>query len=896
MGEPGIGKTTMLKAARSRADGMQVIAAVGIEAEATLPFAALGEIAEPLLEHRSALAPHLAEAIDSALALAPSAVASGDRLTVCIAFLELLRAAAAERPLLVLVDDSQWLDSASAECVSYAARRLEGAPVALLATTRDLPERTQLTGEMPELSLSGLDRGEARELLRAAVSELADSATESLLDAADGNPLALIELPGLLSAAQRQGSEPIAEVPVPRSGLRAAFERRCEALDPPARQAAIVAAASFDRRRSPVRHACEELGLPGDSLAQAEAAAVLSASADVITFAHPLLRGVVYEGASGPERRRAHKALARHADDDARAWHLAAAAIGPDAEVAAALEAAGGRAAARGAHSAAADALERAAELSDDPGVQAGRTFAAALAAAVGGRFERATALLEPIAEDDDSQMQTPVRHLLSVMALTAAMLPARENHRRLSEEAERTLAGDPAMATAMHADAAMIAVVAGDCPLALDSAERAISALPADAPPTLRCHALSIWAMAIAVRGRIGEANAAYDEAAELLGQVDPYSPATASISFAMHSMLCTGRAADCRERELALIERAREIGSHGLVPYGLLVAADAAYRLGDWDAAAQELTDSVEIAEHSAQLGPLSIALGIKARLSAACGDHTSARAEAARGIATAAAPGYGATDLWARAALGFLELGQGRVAEAIAELEYCERCVADVGLEEPVIVPWAPDLVEAYARAGRERDAARISAALDAEAKRSGVALATAFAARCRGLVAAEAFDREFELALEAHDRDGSPFERARTLLAWGSKLHRARRRVEARERLHEALAGFESLAAAPWAERAAAEIGAADAPARKADPDELTAQELRVATAVARGATNREVASELFLSPKTIEFHLSRVYRKLEIGSRAELASLVADGRLPTSEPPPRQAVG
>jgi DNA-binding CsgD family transcriptional regulator len=236
-----------------------------------------------------------------------------------------------------------------------------------------------------------------------------------------------------------------------------------------------------------------------------------------------------------------------------------------------------------------------------------------------------------------------------------------------------------------------------------------------------------------------------------------------------------------------------------------------------------------------------------------------------------------------VYGHGALGFLELSAGRVEEAIEELELTERAAESCGLEEPTIIPWAPDLIEAYLRAGRDEPARRVLATLSRQAEHADTAAAAALAERCRGLLSRDSFDRHFARALEQHERRPMPFERARTLLAWGMRLHRARRRADARERLRDAFEAFEQLGAAPWAELAGAEFRAAGGRRRvTVDDGTLTGQEERVARAAGRGATTREIATELFLSPKTVEYHLGRAYRKLGVGSRAQLATALAEG--------------
>jgi DNA-binding CsgD family transcriptional regulator len=892
VGDPGIGKTALLAAARERADGMRVAAAAGVESEARLPFAALGEIAEPFLDELGELPDPQAAAIAGALALAPPSEESADRLAIAAGFLALLRTAAADGPVLTLVDDAHWLDAPSAECLGYAARRLADCAVLFLAAVREEEGQRAFTGRMiGELRLSGLDRDDALVLLRASTTELARPAAEAVIDVAVGNPLALLELPGLMSEDQRRGLAPLGPAPAPGGALGAAFERRVDVAGAEARAALLVAAASMDRELTPVVSACRQLGIDERGLERAESARLLELAADQFSFAHPLLRGVVYGGATPAERRRVHRALADHTPEDSRPWHLAAATIGPDEQVAEALEAVAHRATARGAHSTAADAFERAARATADPGTRSRHLLRAAGAAGLGAAYDRAASLLETVTAIDEPVLRARIRHLLGLVTLVGGTRDAIANNQMLTEEADRVRDLDASLAATLHADAGVMAVVGGDSRLALASAERAMAMLPEAAEPGTRCQVLSILGMGLGLCGRASEAREAFDRAGELLPNVHPLTPTAQSVSFALHARICTGQEEVLRREALSFGSTGRDAGTVGLLPHYLMVAADAAYRLGDWEGAARDADEAIETADDSGQRGPLSIALVVRARLHAAVGEEAAARSAAERGIAVAEPIGYSATAMWARAALGFLELGVDRPGDAIVELEESGRLARNGGLEDPIIVPWASDLVEAYARAGRHDDARRIASDLTQRAKASGVPLALALAERCEGLLAEDEFERRFERALELHEQAGAPFERGRTLLALGSRLHRARRRVAARDQLRAAREIFERLGAQPWVDRTRAELSAAGAIDRVpvADPDELTAQEVRVAEAVARGATNKQVAAELFLSPKTIEFHLGRVYRKLGIHSRTELATLVAEGRLEAERP-------
>ena len=328
--------------------------------------------------------------------------------------------------MLILVDDAQWLDSASAECLGFAARRLVGHRIGMLAAARHADPQAMLRGRIAdELELGELDPRSARAVLRDSPLELASEAAEQILAAAVGNPLALRELPRMLTEEQRRGRAPFTPLPAPEGALGEAFSQRAAEAGPDARGAMLVAAASSSEALTPVVAACRELGIPAGALEDAEGSGLVALGTDTIAFAHPLLRAVVYQGAAPAGRRRVHRALANHTDEDARAWHLAAAAVGPDPDVAAALDQAAARATARGAHSVAADALERAAQATEPGDGRSLRLLRAGLAAALGAAYARAAALLEPATELSDPRARASARHLLAMATLTGAGRPA---------------------------------------------------------------------------------------------------------------------------------------------------------------------------------------------------------------------------------------------------------------------------------------------------------------------------------------------------------------------------------------------------------------------------------------------------------------------------------------
>ena len=881
-GEAGIGKTALLEAARDRAGGIRVLSARGVEAESELPFAGLSDLLGPLVDRMVELPGPQAEALAGALGLAPPA--PGDRFAVCAATLGVLRASAEREPLLTVVDDAHWLDAASLECLLFAARRRPGRVAVLLAARGGDPDPLAGHG-LAELELVPLDPASSRRLLRASAPDLAPPVAEALVEAAAGNPLALLELPVTLSPEQRRGDSSLDRPLVPGAGIARVYRSRFERLPGETRDALLVAATAESEALAPIVVACQSLGLEAADLEPAEDAGLVRLTADRLSFTHPLVRGAVVRAATAARRRRAHRLLAEVESGERRAWHLAGGALGPDEAAAAALEEAATVAAGRRAYASASAAFERAASLTAEPAPKARRLLGAGQTALLAARLAQAFPLLDQAAGlEVEPALHARIQHHRGVLLLWAGRL---ESAMALLEaEADRTAAGDPVAAAVMLADAAVAATAAGDCRRALATARRAAELLGDAGVAEARAPVLAILGWALALCGEVAAARPVLEEVDRLLPEVDPLSPAAQSIQLSLNSRLPFEEYERARSSSLAVAAAAREAGALAAIPYPLVVAVDAGIRLGEWDAAEAEAEEAVRLAVETGHGPALMHAFALRARLAAARGRDQESRDSIAGALALAKPIGAGSMIVLVQGVRGFLELGLGRVDAAIAELEEMACLVEACGLAEPSLIPWRPDLVEAYVMAGRVDDAHVVAHELAVEAERTGGAWARAATARCRGLLARSRFDERFREALALHEQRPMPFERARTLLVYGSRLHRARRRVEARERLRQAKAIFDELGATPWAARAEAELRAAGAIRRRpsAGPDELTPQELRVALAVARGATNREVAVELFLSPKTVEFHLGQIYRKLGVRSRTQLAGLVAAGTL------------
>ena len=858
VGEAGAGKTALLGEARRRALGFTLASARGTERESGLPFAGLADIARPLLGGLDALPEPQRDALAGALALAPPS--PGDRFAVCAAAHAL--AGQADGPLLVVADDLHWLDAPSRECVEYLARRPPTGVAVLLATREDPP------AAVPVLPVGPLDDASAVALL--ARQGIAPEVAAELCAVAAGNPLALLELPGALTPDERAGRAPLPRPPVPGGGVRRAFAGRIAALSDGARTALLAVAAEGSGELAPVVRAVE---VTAPALEELEDAGLATVAEHRIELSHPLVAAVAYHEAPPAERRRVHAALAAALGPERGTWHLAAAAVGPSAAAADALERLAGQAEARRAHATAAAALERAARLTPDDDVRLRRLLDGGRAALVAGHGAKARALLaEAAALAPPGPHSVQAHMLLGHAEIWGGDVAVASEV--LMRAAEAIAGADPMHGAGAMADAAMAAAIMGDLLAATERAERAHALLGDGGDAVARAHVLGTLVWLLVLRGQARAAQPLLDELEQLGSAVDPRSPVASSLLLATNARFPTEEYARAREDALGMVAALRETGSITAQVMPLVVAADCAMRLDHWTDARGELDEAMQLAEVTGQRGPLAQALTMRARLDAACGREAPARAAIARAREIAEPARLGSVLMFADAATGFLELALGRVDAALAMLEAAERRAGQHGLEEPTQIPWAPDLVEALVRAGRREDAVRVYERLAEQAANVGTAGAHALAARCAGLVAEDDWDEHFAAAHRHHAASPVVFERARTLLAHGARLHRARRQAEARRRLHAARLVFERLGAETWAQLARSELRAAGGRLR-ASSDGLTPAELRVAEAVARGATNREVATELFLSPKTVEFHLGHVYRKLGVRSRTQL---------------------
>jgi DNA-binding CsgD family transcriptional regulator len=890
LGEAGIGKSSLLNYLRTSASGFLVLGATGIESDMELPFAGLQQACAPVLQRRQTLPDPQRAALEGAFGLSDSAPAP-DRFLVGLAVVGLLAAAAEQQPVLIVIDDVQWLDTVSAQTLFFVARRLLAERVCLVLAMR-IPV-DGISG-LPAMAVGGLNDEHARGLLETAFPGRLDPAVRDRIVAeARGNPLALLAISKDLNAVELAGGYQRPDKRPVVAEIEERYQATLQALPTEVRQVLLLAASEPVGDPTLLRKAMHDRGLPPGAAISAEDAGLITIDTRV-QFQHPLARSVVYRSATLDERRAAHAALAActdpDADPDRRAWHRALAAGTVDAQVADELEASARRARLRGGTAAAAAFLTRAVELTPDAAVRGVRALAAAEAHREVVSFEAAHQLLataelcplSPLQRARLAQLRTRLAFVSARAGGDAeALIAAVDGFRSVAAQLEDL---DPELATEAYLEAMSAAMYVGRC-AATKATEIAVAARVAFAgrPPTRPlddvAHALAdrlalgaVAAMPATLRALDSLKRAGIDEVA---GHANRWFWLGFPI---VHESLLHEAWDDEGWHEISGIAMhlATERGALALLPSALLARAGAHMEAGELESARASVAEANDI----------SIATGYtplkyhRLVLSASRGDDVEASRLIATALKDSAARGEGRIAGLAYFGSALLDNGRGRYPEA---LEAARRAFEyeDLGFFGEVLI----ELIEAAARSDDLDSAAEAMQRLEGRTLACGNPRALGSLARSRALLAEGPRAEQFYLeALEHFGRTRQAIHIARTHLLYGEWLRRHRAAKQARDQLRIAHTSLQQMGAMGFAERARRELHAAGAKTRKqpsAVGDTLTAQEHQIAQMAGRGLTNQEIAGQLFISAHTVEYHLRKVFAKLNIRSRRELRSSFAD---------------
>jgi DNA-binding CsgD family transcriptional regulator len=875
-GDAGIGKSALLRHAIEHAAELPVLRATGLESESELAYAGLHQLLLPVLDRLDALPEPQADALRSAFGIA--AARAGDRFLVSLATLSLVSEVAGERGLLCIVDDAQWLDRPSADALLFVARRLEAEGVVMLIAARDDVRRAFEAPDLEDLRLRPLSPAAAAAVLaERAGPALSDAVRSELVARCGGYPLALVELPSLLTAEQLSGRQALVE-PLPvGTSVERAFLARVRALDRDAQAILLVAAAEDAGELHTVQRAAAELGLDPDLLDDLEDTNLVRIAETTFEFHHPLVRSAVYRSARSRERRRAHLAIAAVVgDDDRRAWHRAVAADAPDAEIARDLERMADGARERGGHAAAAIALERAARLTPGDEERGRRLVAAAEAHWLAGHARHVLTLLDQAeALIRDPRLQGSAALIRGSVALQRGASP--RAYEVLARGAAQAAGADPRLALHLLARASEATWAAGNGAWNAELAERA-QAMTHGTDDESRLMVEVITGGAQVMQGDFARGGPTLRHVLELADRIDQ----PRHLVLGAEAALLLGDSGAAHVRCVRAVELLRGAGAVGELPLALQVLASIEGLRGHLASATAHSDEGHRLAADADS--SLSMRLGTLAQIDAVRGRDPECRENARLALEQAEVRGNAMQAAAAHWALSRLHLGDGRPNDAIVHL----TVIANPGTRAShpfMALLSGADLVEVAARLERREVAERVVELLARWADGTGSAFPRALVARCRALLARRTADADalFDEALVHHHGHGMPFERSRTALLFGEHLRRTRRPRAAREHLRAARDTFESIGAEPWRRRAAAELRASGEITRSPDAGdraELTSQELQIARFVAEGATNREVAAKLFLSPKTVEYHLGKVFAKLGLTSRVELARAMA----------------
>ena len=869
VGEAGIGKSSLLAYALAVAGDMRVLRAAGLETESTVAFAGLHQLLHPVLDRLAGLPEPQREALEVALALRTGP--AGERFAVGAATLGLLSRLADDGPVLLVVDDVHLWDRSSLQAIGFVGRRLVADRIALLLAARPAEPDPVLEIGLPRLEVLGLSAAESLALLAELDGRLVQGELAARLQqSCGGNPLALVELAS--DGEQLWRLSPEAPAPVPDT-VRDSFGRRVAAL-PRGVAGLLLVAAVADGDLALVSRALPD-GADLD-LTAAEDAGLVTLTAGRVEFRHALTRAGVYSVASGGERRRAHAAVAAALPAtslDRRAWHLSEATVGLDDQVAALMQDVGARASARGATAVAATAYERSALLSRD-GAGA-RLLAAGEAAWMSGQSHRAGDLLDRArAASADIAVRAGIDGLQGRIALGTGSL--QRAHELLTTAAAALATQDPDGATMLLSDAVTACFYLADAPAAVEL----VTALQDTVSRCRTDHAQ--------IRGELSAG------VAEILaGQ-----PGADRIRDAVSRLQALPDWADDRRRPSWMVlgplflresmtgqrlvrhavDELREHCALTALPEFLFHTARLAATGDSWESGLSWYAEGAALARESGRSTELAMCLAGLAWLHARRGDVDDCHRHAAESTQLAHTHDLHLGLSWSMFALGDLELALGRPEAALPHFERLQRLLDDRGLADIDLSP-APEMAECLCRTARPTEAAEVTQRYVAAAHAKGQPWAAARAGRSLGLTDPDGGTAHFERALELHGLSPDLFEEARTRLCYGSALRRSRRKVESRLQLRAALATFERLGARPWADAAAAELAATGEHPHRRGADglaHLTPQEIQIARLLGAGSTTREAAMALFLSPKTVEYHLRHVYTKLGINSRAALA--------------------
>jgi len=872
-GEPGVGKTALLDFAAEAAAGFRIVRTVGVQSEMELPFAAIQQLCAPILELRERLPLPQRLALEVAFGLTDGPVPNG--LLIGLAILGLVSEAAEDRPLLCVVDDAQWLDRSSAAALSIVARRLTAEKVVLLVAARDLDETF---AGLPELTVRGLGRADARTLLEGVLpSPLDAQVLERVVAETGGNPLALLELPRGLSPTQLAGGFGLpAAVPL-HAGIEERFIRWFAGLPADARRLVLLAAADPTGDAALVWRAAENLGI-GEAAALAAESDGMVTFAGAVTFRHPLVRSAVYRAAGPDERSEVHRAIAAstdpEVDPDRRAWHRAQGATMPDEDVAAELERSAARAQARGGFAAAAAFLERSSALTLDPARRAGRALAAAHARQQAGGLDDALALVGSAEAGPLDELQRAQAEVLRARILFAADR-GRDAPALLLAAARRLGSLDGRRAREVYLDALTAALFAGrlggeyDAKRVARAARAALPMSPQPGPADLLLDGL-----AALITDGPAAGNPILHQAFDAFRQ-DPIQSEDP-----LRWLWLAGRTAgfiwdheSWDSLSTKQVRAAREVGALAELPLALSSCVGVKLFAGDLRSATSLVEESDVLAAAVDRrvvpsYGHLSVA-AFRGREH----DFTNV-VRTTEADFNARGEGLGLT--LAHMVTAVLYNGLGRYDEAFvaaseATVNPRELWFSTFGLVE---------LIEAASRSGRSARAAAALEVLIESTRASGTPWALGVEARSRALLqdgdAAEPLYRE---AIQRLEPTRLRFDLARSHLLYGEWLRRQRRRLDARRELRAAHELFADFGMEAFAERARIELKATGERARKRTVDtveQLTPQEAQVSRLAALGNTNREIAAQLFISSSTVEYHLGKAFRKLDVTSRTQLA--------------------